>query len=550
MNYYYIQNNYIHFKFDFNTQLIQEIKNVDGRKWNPETKEWYVPNSLMNSSKIKAIIEKHNFVCDSSSTVFKEVEIVNETNKDLIEVRSWVESRIKELNTKLTPRPYQIDGISFHILNKLVVNGSQMGLGKTAQALLAVECAELFPCLIICPACVKYNWAKEWNKWITGRTTSVIDGKTGNWEVDVVCINYDMLGKKEGDKTVLKFEELASVGWKSIVVDESHRVKNSKSIRSQALVKIAKGCDNIYLLTGTPILNRPNELINQLNIIRRFKPLFGDWMSFVKKFCNAHKTPFGWDTSGASNLPELYSILKKNTYFRVETKDVLKSLPERQDTVLNFSINNKKKYKDAVCDLILYLKNNKSVEASERAESAQHLVMLMVLRQLSSVGKIKEVEEWLEDYLESTSRNILVFGTFKETLQHLSTKFKAKLIDGSTSSKKKQETIDKLSRKDRILFGNIQSLGTGTDGLQHFFDDILILDLPDVPTLIEQAVARVHRDGVKGLVNVYFSVCEETIDKQIWEMLEEKREITEAVNSGKSSSKTFDITTELLRKFI
>ena len=532
-----------------------DIKQITGRAFNPETKEWYVPLTITNGAQINAIITKFKFEKRGSETLlkdfkpkelsFKEKEVKDSFKKETL-------LKLSKLNLKRKPRDYQVDGICFHLSNKLVINGSDMGLGKTAQSLLAVECGELFPCLVICPSSVKYNWSKEWDKWLEGRLISEIESssKINNWSSDVVVINYDIVGKKDGMRVVLKFPEIGLINWKSIIIDESHKLKNPKSIRSMSINLLTKKCENIYLLTGTPILNRPNELINQLNTIRKFKPLFGDWMSFIRKFCNAKKTPFGWDTSGASNLPELYSIMKQNTYFRVETKDVLQSLPEYQESVLTFKINNKKKYKDAVCDLILYLKKNKGVEAAERAESAQHLVMLMTLRQLSSLGKLKEIEEWLEDYLEATDRNILVFGIFKESLRQLSEKFNSKLIDGSTSSKKKQEIIDGLTKRDRMLFGNISSLGTGTDGLQAYYQDVLFIDQPDRPGDIDQAIKRVNRDGQKHSTNVYHAICDSTIDKDIYDMILKKREVTEAVNKGKTSGIDINVNIELLKKFM
>jgi SWI/SNF-related matrix-associated actin-dependent regulator 1 of chromatin subfamily A len=414
------------------------------------------------------------------------------------------------------------------------LNGDDMGLGKTGQTICTTETINQWPILIITPANVKYNWEKEWKKWTKKRKVTVIESsKENNWNADVVIINYDILGRKnkETGKVGLYFEELKK-DWKVIVGDESQYLKNTKAIRTKMFKKLSKNVEYRYLLSGTMIMNRPIELVSQLQILGNFEELFGTWYRFVYRYCNAHKTRFGLDTSGASNTVELHKILEKTCYIRREKRDVLDELPERQEILLNFPITNAQEYKLAEGNLIQYLLKI-SKEKAIAAQNAEHLVLLNTLRQLTVKGKLKEVENWIEEFLESSQEKLMVVGNFKKPLEYLHKKFKSELITGGVSSKEKLKIIERFkTNKKRIIFGNIQSIGTGTDGLQDSASTMLIIDLPNRWTDIEQLIGRLERIGQLNKIMIYFGLDMDTIDGKIWTLLQQKKFITDVVNKG------------------
>lgn len=103
-------------------------------------------------------------------------------------------------------------------------------------------------------------------------------------------INYDILGNKDketGDLKI-KFQELLKIKFQVMVGDEIHFLKNDKALRSKAFVKIAKHIPTILGLSGTLILNRPEELINILKVINRFKEIFPDENYYRLRYCNAN----------------------------------------------------------------------------------------------------------------------------------------------------------------------------------------------------------------------------------------------------------------------
>lgn len=106
------------------------------------------------------------------------------------------------------PRDYQVKVLHYMLNHPGAINGMDCGLGKTGVTILHAEVMESFPVLIVCPATVKYNWAKEWLKWIPNRKIQVIESKDKVDDcADVYIINYDILGKADGKKVVYRSPE-------------------------------------------------------------------------------------------------------------------------------------------------------------------------------------------------------------------------------------------------------------------------------------------------------------------------------------------------------
>ena len=240
-----------------------------------------------------------------------------------------------------------------------VLMADEMGLGKTIQALAAVESRERFPLLIVCPAVVKYNWYHESVKWLGHRSINVMDGSSEMVFSEIVIINYDLLERRLAD--------LDSVEWHTIIFDESHYLKNYKATRTKAATQLAAHAGSRILLSGTPILNRPQELISQLIIMDKLH-LFGGFWPFVNRYCAAKQTRHGWDLSGAANLEELNRILRESCMIRREKREVLDELPEKTRADLWVNINNRPEYLKAESDLIAYLKTDAIVKAAAMAE--------------------------------------------------------------------------------------------------------------------------------------------------------------------------------------
>ena len=466
---------------------------------------------------------------------------------------------IEYLDFPMKPRDYQIEGITYMINHGNCINGCECGTGKTMQSILYVEVLDLFPCLVICPSSVKSSWLKEWKQWNPNRTIHVIDSKDGentDWKADVTIINYDYLYKrgKSKEEIKLRYSRSLSKKWGTVILDEIHLCKNPKSLRSRSVKKIVKKSTKVLALSGTLIMNRPQELINVLDILGRFKEIFPNLQYFLYRYCNAKRTRFGLDCSGASYTLELNSIISHYCYFRKSKRDVLTELPDVINQIVNCPITNKKEYKQAEDDLITYLEGI-DIEAAERALKAEHLVRISNLKRLSLEGKLNFIEQFLKDWIGSNEDDkIIVFGTLKEPLKQLHQKFKdeSELVIGESTTEDKMNKVERWKEKKQILFANTATLSTGVDGLQKVCSNMIFVEYPAGPTDLEQAISRLERMGQKNSINVYFLLSDETIDTRIGEIFKEKSKIINAVNKGVSIDnidKIQSIDVELLKSY-
>ncbi|MBC8459422.1 MAG: hypothetical protein H8D67_15635, partial [Deltaproteobacteria bacterium] len=164
---------------------------------------------------------------------------------------------------------------------------------KTIEALAVIKHLDAFPAIVVCPAAVKINWAREAKKWLPGKTVEVWYGRNGNGnnrKADIIIINYDIISDpKKRDKQVLR-DDLKAVNSKTVILDESHYIKSHKSRRTRAAKELGKGAMIKLCLTGTPVLNRPNELISPLTFLERLEEIGGFW-HFVNRYCLPPNAP-------------------------------------------------------------------------------------------------------------------------------------------------------------------------------------------------------------------------------------------------------------------
>lgn len=543
MNTYRFEGSDIHFSFPYSPEILGEIKWISGASWNPSLKEWVVP--ILNATEETIVDFMERFDFQERDTTLKKAE-QKLTFKPID--YAHIEGKLSMLDLCFQPRDYQKEAIAYGLQKRAFINGQDMGLGKTFSSIVTTELDRSFPCLVITPASVKYNFANEWTKYTGRQSVSIIETKEtkkrkNNWDADVVVINYDILGKlvdngrtNKAGKTLkdleLRFPQLFDREWKSIICDEAHFLKNKETARSQSVKKIIKSIEFRQFLTGTAVMNKPKEIINLLRLLGKFEHIADDWMDFVYTYCGAKREYGRWNYDGATNVIELNQKLRDTCYIRHEKRDVLTELPDVTRTVLETPLSNSKEYSKALNNLYGYLLDNGGVEKAMAAGEAEHLVMINTLRQLAIKGKMKAIEQYLKDFAEGDEK-LIVFGLHREPLQHLSKKFKGDLIAGGVSAKKKYDIVQDFKTNDKqFLFANMQSAGTGTDGLQDACSNMLIIELPWTIALLEQTIARLDRDGQKFATGVNFMLDNTSIDGDMWLMLEEKEMIADGVNKG------------------
>jgi len=423
-----------------------------------------------------------------------------------------------------------------NIRNGGVMIADSMGLGKTAQALAYLQLhPKLRPAIIICPASLKYNWRNECEMWLeTDDTIEIInDGKLHKLEADITIINYDLISKWN--------QTIKSIRPQVVIFDESHYLKNQKASRSKAAKDIGTSTPHRILLTGTPVLNRPNELWNQLQILDPVAYSDKNFFRWHLRYADATEGSYGWDFSGASNIKELAENLKHIMIRR--TKDqVLPELPDKRQSSIIVPITNRKDYRKAESEFFVWVAEQKGLAAAKRASRVEQLTKIEYLKQIAAIGKLKDSIAWISDFLESGEK-LVVFANHKATIHAIEREFGniAVKIDGSVSVEARQMAVEKFQNdpKVKLFIGNIKASGIGITLTAA--SDVIFLELPWTPAELDQAADRVHRIGQKNSVNVYYLLGDNTIDENIAIMIESKRKVINGIMSDDKSKTDFNL---------
>ena len=528
----------INITFPFDRMVLDQIKSLSGRKWNPDGKFWTAPVLVEN---IQKLIEFGFLICP-------ELEVILKDEMKRTEIDFSDESALDGLY------PFQKDGVAF-IEKKQgrALIGDEMGLGKTIQAIGYLKLhPELRPAVIVCPASLKLNWEKEILQWMpfSSDTIAIVSGREKRViSEDIIIVNYDILsestmvvkvgkdgkpiinektGKAQKTKKVFCRDDIKRMEPKIAIIDESHYTKNSKADRTQAVMDLAKTADKVIALTGTPIINRPIEFFNILNILDGRR-----WSSFWKyaqTYCGAKHNGFGWDFSGASNTDKLYKEVQSTMIRRLKS-EVLPDLPAKVRSVIPLEIGNRSEYDEMVKGIQDMLDSD-----DENIPAALQLTRFETLKQLVVEGKLIACFNWISDFLESGEK-LVVFTTHTNTIDTLYENFSGSnpvKLDGRTSQADRQAVVDRFQNDPncKLFIGNIKAAGVGitlTSASATCF-----VELGWTPGEHDQAEDRVHRIGQEAdSVNAYYLLANDTIEMEIAELLDEKRKVLESVLDGK-----------------
>lgn len=361
-------------------------------------------------------------------------------------------------NLKVTPYEYQQEGILFGLRKKRFLIGDEPGLGKTLQSIGVVDCARAYPCLVICPSSLKINWQREFEKFADVKAL-VLDNATrttfpyllsmGMYQVAIV--NFESLRKyfvwdiKANGSFRLKDVVFSSCIklFKSVIIDESHRVKDPGAQQTIFTKGICSGKRYIALLSGTPVVNRPEDLVAQLSIMERLADDFGGRGKFLSDYCSFGKDQ---EEEQAEALADLSRRLYENCMIRREKKSVLTELPEktRTDLYVELDPESHKVYDTAAADLREYLEKYTGCTDVEirRKMRMEALVKFMTLRSLSAKGKVRQAVDFVNTFL-ANGKPLILFCSYHEIVDALKKAFpKAVSVTGRDSLVEKQAAVD------------------------------------------------------------------------------------------------------------
>jgi SWI/SNF-related matrix-associated actin-dependent regulator 1 of chromatin subfamily A len=421
------------------------------------------------------------------------------------------------------PLEHQKVAIEKLVGSKKFILADDMGLGKTTAAIIASLETNVKKILIICPASLKLNWEREIRNY-SDRSVYICEGKNFSTEHDIVIINYDII-KNFYDLKDKENSPIAKGNFDLIIMDEAHYVANPQSLRTKLINSFVKSSEYLWLLTGTPMTNRPINYYNLLNLIE--SPVAQNWMAYVIRYCQGYQFKAGnrkvWNVNGASNLEELRDRTSRQVLRRLK-EDVL-DLPEKIITPIYLRLKSKK-YEELMGEY--YEWYNKNPEESKSL--TVQFNKLMKVRQAIAEGKVTDTIELIENVLEQ-GKKVIVFTNFTDTLQQIHSHFgkKSVYLDGTCSKAQRQYAVDQFQENEKIsvFVGNIQAAGVGitlTAG-----EAVIFNDLSFVPAHHQQAEDRAYRYGQKNCVSVYYPIFDNTIEGVIYDMLINKKNIIDTV---------------------
>ncbi len=280
-------------------------------------------------------------------------------------------------------------------------------------------------------------------------------------------------------------------------------------------------------LTGTPVMNRPPELISQLRILGRLGD-FGSGAQFSQRF------------RGPGAHQRLHWHLRARCFARRLKAEVLPQLPAKTRAVVPVALDNEPDYRLAEQDVIAWLRTQpldlRQLDAKVAAAlRAERLVRLNALKLLAARGKLRAALYWLHDFL-SSGEPLVVFARHREIQHAVLERFPDALhLLGEDSQRARDQAVRLFqgteSTANQLIVCSIEVAGQGITLTRS--SNVAFLELDWTPAKHDQAEDRCHRIGQQDAVNATYLLAAGTIDETIATLLERKRAVIGAVTDGR-----------------
>lgn len=433
---------------------------------------------------------------------------------------------------KVEPYPYQLEGIAYGLARKRIFIGDEPGLGKTLQSIGIVDTANAYPCLVICPSSLKINWQREFEKF-TDKHALVLDNSTRTtWSYllrmkmhHVAIVNYESLRKyfvwDTGRSKVFRLKDVVftpDIGiFRSVIIDESHRVKDPTAQQTIFTKGISTGKPYVICLSGTPVVNRPEDLIAQLSIMGRLMEFGG-------------KAQFLADYGEGNNLTTLSDRLYDRCLIRREKAKVLTQLPAKTRSDLYVDISNRPEYDLAAEDLAEYLRQYQCCTERDirRKMRMEALVKFMTLRSIAARGKVRQAIDFIRVFLAS-GKPLILFCSLHDIVDEIHKAFpEAVTVTGRDSMVSKQASVDSFQQgRSQLIICSIKAAGVGLTLTAS--SNVAFVELPWTYADCCQCEDRAHRIGQKDNVTCYYLLGRGTIDHALYRIIHKKKSIANEI---------------------
>jgi superfamily II DNA or RNA helicase len=466
--------------------------------------------------------------------------------------KDWFLEQVKEGNRSLnvisTPLySYQEEGVLHLSFRRRALLADDMGLGKTVQAIAASallkQLRDIQHVLIVCPASLKHQWAREIRRF-TSLSVQVIEGnpiQRRNLYRDLQLfniINYELV--RFDEKEIMRRE------FDLVILDEAQRIKNWRTKTADKVKRLRS--PYAFVLTGTPLENRLDELYSIFQFID--PTILGPLWRFNTRFYETERRPSGsYKVLGHKNLDELRRRIAPYVLRRVRD-DVLLDLPERIDS--NFFVEMTdpqwgayEEYEQRVARLMARARRRPLTPEEHQILLGCLVKMRLICNALAlhdpeirpqdrekTAPKLRELREILDDQVASNGHKAILFSQWSKMLALTEPMLeRLKLgwvkLTGDVPTKKRGALIERFFDDPKCkVFLSTDAGGVGLN-LQAA-SMVINLDLPWNPAVLEQRIARAHRHGQPHVVNVVNLISEGTIEERMLDTLAAKRSVFDA----------------------
>lgn len=436
---------------------------------------------------------------------------------------------------------YQEEDYKWLLREGNFLNLSEMGVGKTPIALAAIELGGYQNPLILCPNSLRLEWERQIEDWIGEGITAVCTTDSYTKLKPLIysffngqrykVLNYEAL------RNEANLEILSHIPFDIIICDEIHKLRNAETKLTKGTWRFFREHSDAKILglSGSPIMNYPNDLYVPLSIVRPddYPPTKAGWRHFMYKYCLWSDGKFGPYIYETRNLPKLKEEVAPFVIRRTK-KEVLPFLPDKyyRRSLLEMQPDQRKLYDQMEQELRVLL------DTGEPLWSTNVLSCLTRLRQINIDPKIIGVTassaktEFLMDLVDSTDEKLVIFSCFERYIYLLSTIFFKDIphvtITGEVKPNDRIERVKKFQNDDsiKLCLGTIQTMGEGIT-LTSSSNVILMDRWWNQPTNM-QAIDRLHRIGQKSAVQVIYPICKKSVDETLDAILERKDGMAES----------------------
>lgn len=422
---------------------------------------------------------------------------------------------------------HQKEAVDFLVSKNNALLADCPGAGKTPVTVVALQRVKAERILIVCPASLKANWARELTRWQGLTPFKPIWFSTGEklkrWlgsyaHIDcAIIVNYEQLG--------IVAEKLQHSGYRfdAIVFDEAHYLKSLKARRTKiALGPIWEMSNRHWLLTGTPLPN--GRAVEAFPTFSKLAPdLFSNWKKYAARYCIEEQAP--WHPylklyRRSKNLDELGRLARENFMLRRSAKEVLQFLPPLQRQVVPLTIDSAEVRKLAQKSEEYIQEALSKIDAGEMVFSDS----LSTARRLLGAAKVPAAIQYIYDLLDdSEEQQVVVFAHHKEVIEglgkHLTTAGidYVKLIGASNAIERQKAVDDFQDKKAKVFLGSILAANTGITLTAA--DCCVIVEADWVPSNNEQAEGRIYRIGQEHISRIMYLTVPNSLDSRVVETL-------------------------------